>query len=39
MGCLHLSFGCEHYNEELDRAVLFGSPHGHALQVRHGFWS
>jgi hypothetical protein len=39
MGCLHLSFGCEHYNELLDRAVLFGSPHGHARQIRTGFWS
>lgn len=39
MGCLHLSFGCEHYNELLDRAVLFGSPHGHARQIRRGFWS
>ena len=29
MGCLHLSFGCAHYNEALDRAVLFGSPAGH----------
>lgn len=39
MGCLHLSFGCTHYNENLDRAVLFGSPHGHARLIRHGFWS
>jgi hypothetical protein len=39
MGCLHLSFGCEHYNELLDRAVLFGAPHGHQRQLRYGFWS
>lgn len=39
MGCLHLSFGCTHYNELLDRAVLFGSPHGHESPIRHGFWS
>lgn len=39
MGCLHLSFGCSHYNENLDRAVLFGSPHGHKRIIRHGFWS
>lgn len=39
MGCLHLSFGCSHYNEELDRAVLFGSPAGHEPTIAHGFWS
>jgi hypothetical protein len=39
MGCLHLSFGCDHYNENLDRAVLFGSPHGHKRHIAHGFWS
>lgn len=39
MGCLHLSFGCTHYNEQLDRAVLFGSPHGHERIIKYGFWS
>lgn len=39
MGCLHLSFGCAHFNESLDRAVLFGSPAGHERRIAHGFWS
>jgi hypothetical protein len=38
MGCLHLSFGCDHFNERLDRAVLFGAPAGHKLDVRRGYW-
>ncbi len=38
MGCLHLSFGCDHFNERLDRAVLFGSPAGHVREVQRGFW-
>lgn len=39
MGCLHLSFGCGHFNENLDRAVLFGSPAGHERRIAHGYWS
>lgn len=39
MGCLHLSFGCDQFNEGLDRAALFGSPAGHQLDVPRGFWA
>ena len=39
MGCLHLSFGCSHFNENLDRAVLFGSPAGHERRIARGYWS
>lgn len=40
MACLHLSFGCDHLNEQLDRAVLFGSPERDAdkLTVDVGYW-
>lgn len=36
--CLHLAFGCPDQNRALDRATLFGSPVGHALQIDTGFW-
>jgi hypothetical protein len=39
--CLHMAFGCEHWNRELDRAVLFGSvadPGPARLRVARGFW-
>jgi hypothetical protein len=39
MSCLHASFRCDLFNEELDRAVLFGSPQTHALDIPHGFWT
>lgn len=39
MGCLHLSFGCAERNEHLDRAVLFGAPHGHVRTITNGFWA
>ena len=39
MGCLHLSFGCSHFNENLYRAVLFGSPAGHERRIARGYWS
>jgi hypothetical protein len=38
MSCLHTSFGCDLFNEELNRAVLFGSPKTHELDVERGFW-
>lgn len=38
--CLHVAFGCEHFNAGLDRAVLFGSPPGHeqVLDLPQGYW-
>lgn len=38
--CLHLAFGCTEFNDELDRAVLFGTPpgHEHILDLAQGFW-
>jgi hypothetical protein len=39
MSCLHTSFGCDLFNEQLDRAVLFGSPQTHELQINHGYWT
>lgn len=40
-GCLHMAFGCEHGNQRLDRAVLFGSD-ANAPEDRpyisRGFW-
>lgn len=36
--CLHIAFGCEGFNGNLDRAVLFGSPEGHAPLITHGYW-
>jgi hypothetical protein len=40
--CLHLAFGCEHWNRDLDRAVLFGTASEHhegdRVPVRAGFW-
>ena len=40
MACLHLSFGCDHLNERLERAVLLGSPErdDDKLTVDVGFW-
>lgn len=38
MSCLHTSFGCDLFNEGLNRSVLFGAPSTHALDVKHGFW-
>ena len=40
-GCLHMAFGCERGNRELDRAVLFGSDANAAQErpnVVRGFW-
>jgi hypothetical protein len=39
--CLHLAFGCDQFNDNLDRAVLFGTPPGHeqVLNLDHGFWA
>lgn len=40
-GCLHMAFGCEHGNQGLDRAVLFGSDANAAEErpnVARGFW-
>jgi len=39
MGCLHLSFGCDQFNEGLDRATLFGAPEGHTPAIERGFWA
>lgn len=37
--CLHLAFGCEHRNHDLDRAVLFGSTsQDRAPYIKTGFW-
>lgn len=38
MSCLHLAFGCNQFNGDLDRAVLIGSPTGHGLSVTRGYW-
>lgn len=38
MACLHLSFGCDLLNDELDRAMLFGAPEGHTPPVAVGYW-
>lgn len=38
MACLHLAFGCNQFNADLDRAVLIGSPADHALAVGRGYW-
>jgi hypothetical protein len=37
--CLHLAFGCTERNRGLDRAVLFGAPAGHELEIATGFWA
>jgi hypothetical protein len=37
--CLHLAFGCQDFNNLLDRAVLFGSPAGHTPMILRGFWT
>ncbi len=37
--CLHLAFGCTQRNSDLDRAVLFGSPAGHAFEIARGYWA
>ncbi|HTP28163.1 MAG TPA: hypothetical protein VMK12_21225, partial [Anaeromyxobacteraceae bacterium] len=37
--CLHLAFGCEHRNHDLDRAVLFGSVNDdREPYFQRGFW-
>ena len=40
--CLHVAFGCEHWNRDLDRAVLFGTATEHEgpdrVAVSRGFW-
>lgn len=36
--CMHLAFGCEHRNENLDRGLLFGTPEGHEPVIEHGYW-
>lgn len=40
--CVHLAFGCEHWNRGLDRAVLFGTAtehhEGDRVAVTTGFW-
>src|SRR6266700_5331494 len=38
MGCLHTTFGCDFFNEELNRSVLFGALPTHDLDIREGFW-
>jgi hypothetical protein len=37
--CLHLAFGCQDFNNMLDRAALFGSPAGHTPTITPGFWT
>lgn len=39
--CLHLAFGCNQFNDNLDRAVLFGTPpgHEHILDLQRGYWT
>lgn len=39
--CLHLAFGCEHRNQDLDRALLYGSadPAARATAVAAGYWA
>jgi hypothetical protein len=40
--CLHVAFGCERWNRDLDRAVLFGTAtehhEGDRVPVTTGFW-
>lgn len=38
MGCLHLAFGCDQFNQDLDRAVLIGSPAEHTPVITRGYW-
>jgi hypothetical protein len=38
MACLHLAFGCNQFNADLDRAVLIGAPADHALTIVRGYW-
>ena len=39
--CLYLAFGCDEFNSNLDRAVLFGTPpgHEHVLDIARGYWA
>lgn len=39
--CLHLAFGCEHGNRELDRSLLYGSadPTSRVTAVAAGYWT
>lgn len=39
--CLHLAFGCEHRNQDLDRALLYGSadPTARHTAVATGYWA
>lgn len=39
--CLHLAFGCEHRNQNLDRALLYGSadPAARTTAVATGYWA
>ncbi len=39
MACLHLAFGCNQFNADLDRAVLIGSPADHTPVIATGYWS
>jgi hypothetical protein len=36
--CLHLAFGCDDFNDRLDRATLYGSPDGHEPVIKNGYW-
>jgi hypothetical protein len=39
--CLHLAFGCEHRNQDLDRALLYGAadPTARRTAVATGYWA
>ncbi|UTI63328.1 hypothetical protein NBH00_18470 [Paraconexibacter antarcticus] len=38
--CLHLAFGCEHRNQDLDRSLLYGTAEPtRATAVAHGYWA
>lgn len=39
--CLHLAFGCQHRNQDLDRALLYGAadPGGRSTAAATGYWA
>src|SRR6202012_1292158 len=38
MSCLHLAFGCESFNRDLDRAALVAAPDPGEGRITHGYW-
>ncbi|MBV9213455.1 MAG: hypothetical protein JOZ25_07385 [Actinobacteria bacterium] len=38
MSCLHLAFGCERFNRDLDRGVLLAAPDPQDGRPSYGYW-